>query len=81
MDEKERRILREAMELEQEEGYIRDKIREIETQRLEAAIFLRGNYNAYLKVGFPADQAFTMILNDSAMMFQAFINKSRNPKN
>ena len=52
MNEKERRILREAMELEQEEGYIRDNIREIEKQRLEAAIFLRGNYNAYIKVGF-----------------------------
>lgn len=81
MNEDERRALREAMELEQEEGYIADKLHYVERQQLDYAIMLRAKYNTYVKAGFSEEQAFVMMLNYNAMMFQAMFNKSDNPNN
>ena len=81
MDDEERRYLREAMELEQEEGYIRDKLKKEKKQQLEVAIFLRARYESYMKVGFTEDKAFALMVNDSALLYQAMFRKSDDSNN
>lgn len=78
MNEEEKRALMRAIEEDQQDAAIRDKIREYEAAMMDHAMSMRARYNAYIKVGFPEGQAFALCVNYMAMLFQAAQNRPDN---